>query len=127
MKLNLEITSIEDAKYAIIVLSAYAGVTIDTVEEKPKAVKETVVKETVVTKPETTVEEKPKAKRTVKAKAPTFTKETVTALAKSAVAESDRETVKKTISKYGSKISEVNEADYEALSGELQTLIDEAV
>lgn len=130
MKLNLEITSIEDAKTAISLLTAYCGgvVTAEVIVNKGV---ESDGSGNLVGKSKEEAEEKeekaPAKKRTTKAKAPTFTKESVTELAKAAVAESDRVAVKAIIAKYGTKISEVDEADYEALSADLQAIIDEAV
>ena len=132
MKMNLEISNPEDAIVAQRVLSAYASdIKVEVVEkaEKPVAKKKAVKKPTDEANDnngeaedvEDNIEEKPAAKK----KATKTTIKSLQELAKKAIAESDKLTVKAIISKYGPNISSIDEDDYEGFKAELEVLIEE--
>lgn len=144
MNLQITITNKDEAQDAVNMLNAYLGnssvspVAAKAVETKPE--KETVEEPKKSSKPET------KAKTTSKLKAEEKPEseadeddeqeenedeaatesdidlKALTNIAKEAVERTDRAAAKKVISKYGSKLSEVEESDYAALAKELETL-----
>lgn len=105
MNLQITITNKDEAQDAVNMLNAYLG----------NSSVSTVAAKAVETKPEK--EEKPEVEEEsdIDLKA-------LTNIAKEAVERSDRAAAKKVISKYGSKLSEVDEADYAALAKELEAL-----
>lgn len=123
MKLTLEVTSKEEAVEAIKVLEAYSGSTVaaKAVETKEEVKAEEPKKST--TKPKTTKA----TKKVEETEDDTSEKSDIdlkqlTAIAKEAVERTDRNAAKDVISKYGSKLSEVDESDYSALATELEAL-----
>ena len=74
--------------------------------------------EEVETSPEPAEEEKPKRKPRAKK----ITLAELKDLAKDKVTKTDRITVKNCIGKYGEKLTEVKESDYEALKADLEVL-----
>ena len=113
MKIILEVNTREDAKLAIQSLKGYIG---DVTEDKPKT---TVKKEVTEDKPKTTVkkevtEDKPEKETSTddSSKKEGITLEILTARAKEKVKEFSRSEVKDVISKFGSALSKVDEADY---------------
>lgn len=142
MNLKIEITSKEEALEAITLLQAYTGSTVAAKAVEPKQEKDevksdekkstkpattkskTTTKKVEETKPETeeetTVEEADETSDEVEAS--DIDLKALTQIAKEAVERSDRAAAKKVISKYGSKLSEVEESDYSALAKELEEL-----
>ena len=153
MELNLKVATIDDAHQAVRVLSSYIGSfgkeveKVEVVkEEKPKVEKTVKVQVTVEddsneveeTKPtpkkeKVTVEDdeveetKPTPKKEKTAQKVSVSTVSLTSKAKECIAKVGRDAVVKTISKYGERISAVDESDYEALDAELQSLLDEEV
>lgn len=133
MELNLKVATIDDAQQAVRVLNSYIGLYANQLkevevvkEEKPKA--EKTVKVQVTVEDDEVEETKPapvkKEKATKKVSVSTVS---LTSKAKECIAKVGRDAVVKTISKYGERISAVDESDYEALDAELQSLLDEEV
>lgn len=145
MNLKIEITSKEEALEAITLLQAYTGSSVaaqavETKTEKQevksdekKSTKPTSTKSKTTTKkveeaePETeeekTVEEADETSDEVEeTEASDIDLKQLTAIAKEAVERTDRGAAKKVISKYGSKLSEVDESDYSKLAKELEEL-----
>ncbi|WP_373074019.1 hypothetical protein [Sulfurimonas sp.] len=139
MNITIQITSKEEAQEAVNMLQGYLGnSSISTVAAKVVETKEDVKAEEPkkVTKPKTTT--KPKVEKEVPAEEPEVEDETageveekeasdidlkaLTGIAKKAVERTDRMAAKKVISKYGTKLSEVDEADYSALAADLEAL-----
>lgn len=130
MKVIIEITNHEEAVAAQNMLSAYLGT------GAPKTVAKTEEKKVPVTrakdevKKDDTTKRKPKPAKPVEEPAKPVEEPTegeidqagLTAIAKAAVAKTDRGTVKDVISAYGTKISEVAPEDYAALAEELKAL-----
>lgn len=141
MNITIQISNKDEAQEALNMLSAYLGNTsISTpaakaiedpkdngphleneepreVAEKPKrkAATKKPVKEKVEDETADEVIEEVLGKSEMDLK-------TLTGIAKDAVASSDRATVKEAISKYGEKLSAVDEADYAKLAEELKAL-----
>ena len=131
MKLTLEVTSKEEAVEAIKVLEAYSGSTVaakavETKEEiKAEEPKKVPAKKTPTKKVEKQVEETEddtSDEEQVETEKSDIDLKQLTAIAKEAVERTDRNAAKDVISKYGSKLSEVDESDYSALAVELEAL-----
>ena len=129
MKVIIEITNHEEAQAAQNMLSAYLGnteVPAPVKEEKKVPVaraKDAVKKDTTAkTKPAKKVEEDPEDGGPHLEGEDPIDQAGLTAIAKAAVAKTDRATVKDIISAYGAKISEVSEEDYQKLAEELKAL-----
>lgn len=131
MKLTLEVTSKEEAVEAIKVLQAYSGSTVaakavETKEEvKAEEPKKVPAKKTPTKKVEKQVEETEddtSDEEQVETEKSDIDLKQLTAIAKEAVERTDRNAAKDVISKYGSKLSEVDESDYFALAAELEAL-----
>lgn len=136
---TIRITNTEEAKTAIKMIEAYLLSTGEKIEE-PTVEKKPVIKVSATGTVEQ-AEEKPTAEEPKKAKR-TSTKKKVeepkaeeeeaveeitvgmlTQLAKDAVKRTgDRDAVKEVVTKYGAKISAVNNSDYEALAEDLKAL-----
>lgn len=130
MKMNLEIVNQDDVIVAQRVLSAYIAEDqekVDVAEKTPakKPVRKTATKKEVEEEIEDEVEEKPAKKPVKKKAAAKITVKSLQELAKSAIAESDKETVKGVISEYGANISSIDESDYEEFKAKLEELIEE--
>lgn len=117
MNLKIEITSKEEALEAITLLQAYTGSTVVVKSDEKKSTKPAATKSKTTTKK---VEEADKTSDEVEAS--DIDLKALTQIAKEAVERSDRAAAKKVISKYGSKLSEVEESDYSALAKELEEL-----
>lgn len=142
MNLKIEITSKEEALEAITLLQAYTGSIVIAQAVEPKIEKQevksdekkstkptstkskTTTKKVEETEPETeeetTVEEADETSDEVETS--DIDLKQLTQIAKEAVERSDRAAAKKVISKYGSKLSEVDESDYSKLAKELEEL-----
>lgn len=146
MNLQITIANKEEAQEAVNMLNAYLGnssvsaVAAKAVETKEEKVEVKEEPKKTTSKPKTTT--KPAAKKVEEpveddeeetedesdessdeeTEASDITLKDLTNIAKEAVERSDRTAAKKVISKYGSKLSEVDEADYAALAKELEAL-----
>ncbi len=125
MKLVLEVSTKQDAQEALSVLKGFLGIGSEVVEEAPKKVaRKAPVKKEV--EEDDVEEEKPAPKKTVRKKAaPKITVKSLQELAKAAIAESDKETVKGIISEYGENISSIDEADYDEFKAKLEEITEE--
>lgn len=134
MNLKIEISSKEDAKVALVMLSAYIGgeAIAETVknekqpvqEQKVADVKKPVKQETKKEVKEDPIEDDelgddPVEEKPSKSK---ITLEDLTAVAKEAVSRTDKSTVKDTIGEFADRLSSVEEKDYAALAKKLKAL-----
>ncbi len=131
MNITIQITSKEEAQEAVNMLQGYLGnssiskVAAQAVETKEEVKTEEPKK---VTKPGTTKTTKPKVEKEVEdeveepKESSDIDLKALTGIAKKAVERTDRMAAKKVISKYGTKLSEVDEADYSALAADLEAL-----
>lgn len=129
MRLQIEVISKEEALEAIAVLSAYSGSTVaaqavETKEEvkasEPK--KQTAKKTPAKKQPVKKVEDSEEESEATDGSGSNIGLKQLTQIAKEAVERTDRAEAKKVISKYGTKLSEVDESDYDALAKELEEL-----
>ncbi len=129
MKVTIELTRAE-AKRVMAFLELEADSTVGTTEVIPEHTE--APKKTTTRKPRTKKEVEPEVtpeqKEPEPKKAPRpedivgFTLDEIKREAKAAIGRTDRETVKKTISRYGQKLVEVTVNNYTALMNELKGL-----
>jgi len=128
MKLTLDVTNKEEALEAITLLQAYtrsnvATKAVETKEEVIEKPKKTATKKPVAKKVEEPVEDEVESDEEPEVETQSdITLKDLTVIAKAAVERTDRTEAKDVISKYGSKLSEVEESDYSALAKELEEL-----
>jgi len=128
MNLQITVTNKEEALEAITLLQAYtrSNVGVKAVETKEEVVekpKKTATKKIETKKVEEPVEDEVESDEEPEVETQSsITLKDLTAIAKAAVDRTDRTEAKDVISKYGAKLSEVEESDYSALAKELEAL-----
>jgi hypothetical protein len=134
MKVTFDTLNEKEVNEVVALLQSFGMVRVDPEPQSPVSVTETASEDAnpspvIPTQPEP-VSEAPepsdapvkKATRTKKASPKKVTLQEVKDLAKNMVTKTSREDVKKVISEFGEKLTEVKESDYDALVAKLSEL-----